>query len=84
MGSEVSFGGYEGKSLVEKIRDKLDRAYRDWLAMDPKVEHGRHEPMLARAWGRIEGVASALGILRSTSTKHEIEEAKERCQTNIP
>lgn len=51
-----------GKSLVEKIEEKLDLTIK---AADPDAPD-------SRAWGRVEGVAAALGILRSSSTKDEI------------
>ncbi|AHN84104.1 hypothetical protein GJ25_gp093 [Mycobacterium phage Hawkeye] len=79
MGTEVSFPGQKGKSLIDKIRDKLDRAYRDWEKNDPKMDDLVGRLKDAGNYGRVEGVAAALGILRGTSTKYEIEEAKERC-----
>jgi hypothetical protein len=69
-------GGFAGQSLVEKIRDKLDDAI---ISLREGERLGFQGNLNAdRAYGRVEGVAAALGILRSTSTTSEIEEAKER------
>ena len=82
MASQVSFPGEKGPRLSDLMRDKLDRAYRDWNSANcsrpPKKFTDEEAQDLARYWGRVEGCAAQLGILRSTSTKHEIEEAKER------
>ena len=59
-----------GKTLIEKIQDKADQAYKSW---DNKRELPRD-----REFGRVEGVCAALGILRGTSTATEIEHVKER------
>lgn len=65
-----------GPSLAEKMAEKLDRAYKNWQEF---VEEGDgQDPYTNRAYGRVEGCAAQLGILRSTSTKEEIARAKER------
>ncbi|ABD58680.1 gp81 [Mycobacterium phage PLot] len=79
MKLEDTHGGYAGKSLAEKMQDKLDSAYKAWRNAGgsdhrQNSQQGRH----SRNFGRVEGCAAQLGILRSTSTKHEIEEAERR------
>ena len=80
MKLEASHGGYAGKSLVEKIEDKLDEAYSTWA--DNSCEDrgdcsGCSDPD-SREYGRVEGVAAALGILKGSGTKYEIEQAEDR------
>ncbi len=64
-----------GKSLMEKIQDKADRAYRDCESSEQDEESDYDK---GRYHGRFEGVCAALGILRGTSTKHEMDKSIER------
>ena len=73
--TEESHGGYAGKSLVEKIRDDLDLAYQDFMEVPEDHEHSQE---WALAQGLAEGIAHALGVLRSTSADSEWEEAENR------
>ena len=79
MKLEDSHGGYHGKSLQEKIRDDLDEAYKmhrheeDTFGQDTD-----HNDRFA------EGIAHALGVLRSTSADTEWEAAQERYANPVP
>jgi len=66
-----------GPSLAEKMVEKLDRAYKEWQGF-VQEKYGEQDAYRSRAYGRVEGCAAQLGILRSTSTKQEIKRAKER------
>lgn len=77
MNFNSSHGGFEGKSLIEKIRDKLDKARDTWKEFE--AEDDEQDASRNRSHGRCEGLAAALGILRGTSTKHEMEECESRC-----
>lgn len=57
-------GGYEGKSLIEKIRDDLDEKFSE---RDQDIDDSF-----------CEGMCHALGILRSTDADVEWENAKNR------
>jgi len=70
MGTEVSHAVPHGPSLIEKIEAKWHKAYKQWFDMEPHQEYPGHNN---QEWGRVEGVAAALGILRGTSTKHEMD-----------
>ena len=76
-----SHGGYAGPTLINKIEKQLDKARKKLERK--RVGEGVAEPPLnleyerilwnqALQQGRIEGLAAALGILRSSSMKHEI------------
>jgi hypothetical protein len=73
MKFESSHPGGEGKTLVQKIQDKADRATRDWIA-----DRARSSLKSAQSLGRVEGVCSALGILRGSSTQEEMRLSSER------
>lgn len=79
MNTDHTHGGFAGKSLIEKIEDKLDKAYQDAHAHWPNANELEREAMeRSRYWGRVEGVAAALGILRGSTTSEEIDRAEER------
>lgn len=67
-------GGYAGKSLIEIIRDDLDKAYKDYKEYKDYVESDYDE-------GLVDGIAHALGILRSSSREHELDEAQKRYES---
>jgi hypothetical protein len=75
-----------GKSLIEKIRDDLDEAYKEWKEHDCKGQPawcGENNTGVAYACdirndALVDGIAHALGVLRGTSADSEWEEAKER------
>lgn len=73
-------GGNAGPSLVEKIQAKLDSVYQSWSQSwkDGTLGLKNQELLDNRRWGRVEGVAAALGILRGTSTAVEIAESEAR------
>lgn len=82
-----------GKSLIEKIRDDLDEAYEGWKTR-VKIDSEFHKSTAAVDWDNrqhcqfcfdalgdqymAEGIAHALGVLRSSSADHEWEEAEQR------
>lgn len=63
MKLESSHPGPQGKTLVEKIQDELDAAVQHFNEKGQQTED---------AWFA-EGVAHALGILRSTSSDTELD-----------
>lgn len=72
MNTNYTHTGITGKTLVQKIEDKLDKAYDDWIdGADSGLSNERR-------LGRAEGVAAALGILRSTTTSEEMDRAEDR------
>ena len=77
MKLEDSHGGYHGKSLQEQIRDDLDQAYSNWKTNENPSESEFHV-------GFAEGIAHALGVLRSTSADTEWEAAEERYANPVP
>lgn len=84
MKLEDSHGGYHGKSLQEKIRDDLDEAYKNHMDLfDSSVGNDRLEEIW-RSESFAEGIAHALGVLRSTSADTEWEAAEERYANPVP
>lgn len=77
MKDETTHSVPPGPMLSDKMRDKLDDAYKAYADRWP---HGKKsgEAEWNRSFGRVEGCAAQLGILRGTSTKEEIELARER------
>lgn len=73
-------GGFAGKSLVEKIREELDEAFAAWADLPcDGCTPGCDDCMRAdTALSYAEGIACALGILRSTSQDEEMNLAEER------
>jgi hypothetical protein len=69
-----SHGGYHGKTIVQRISDKLDEAYSAYIL---DVSTGKIEAQ-ANSNGICIGLAMALGILRSSSDSEEINLAAER------
>lgn len=74
MKFEDTHGGYGGKTLIQKIRDRADAAYDGW--MDPNVD--QNETDLRQ--GRIEGLCEALGILCSTKEELQWDSTEARYQ----
>lgn len=74
MKLEDSHGGYHGKSLQEQIRDDLDSAYAEY----------REDAQRTDREFFAEGIAHALGVLRSTSADVEWEAAAERYVNPVP
>ena len=72
MGSEVSFGGYAGKSLAQKMRDKTDEMYREWMTSDISEEKAT---MLQ---GKIEGACEMMAILTTTTADLQWESTEAR------
>jgi hypothetical protein len=70
QGSQVvdlksSHGGYAGKSLAEKMRDKTDEMYDQWMKDDLSDDD-------ATIWqGRVEGACELMAIL--TGTKSDLQ-----------
>lgn len=60
-------GGYHGRTISQMIAEKLDKR--------AKVLHKNDSE---RERGRCEGMAAALGVLRSTSMAEEIERSGDR------
>lgn len=82
MGTEVSHPVPHGPSLIEKIEAKWHKAYDDWTSANPCSDPGeawsiREALEVAKRYYRMEGIAAALGILRGTSTKHEMDRLTE-------
>ena len=79
MKLEDSHGGYHGKSLQEQIRDDLDTAYSDFQKCDESDYENRDAiSQFDFQKGLAEGIAHALGVLRSTSADVEWDAAAER------
>lgn len=69
MRIESSHAVPPGKSLIERIRDRIDAEFRQW--QDDESEN-------APAFHRVAGMCAALGVLRGTSEETELELAEER------
>lgn len=79
MQLENSHGGFAGKSLINVIQDSLDNGMVDFE--HTKIKHAECKvgnSQLDQLQGYVAGMAKALGILRGTSVKTEIEESRER------
>lgn len=87
MQLENSHGGLAGKSIVNVIQDSLDKGMTDWN--DKKEEIKKQNiwnecansvlfDQSSQLQGYVAGIAKALGILRGTSVKTEINESRER------
>jgi hypothetical protein len=74
---ESSHPGGEGKTIVQKIQDKADKAYKYWR--EDGEEANDLDPRNAY-YGRWEGVCAALGILRGSSTQEEMRLSEERIE----
>ena len=81
--AEESHGGCAGKSLVEKLKDDLDEALKNWMTYGRPDEETYDSTELARLDGIVEGIAHALGVLRSSSCDVEYEAAVNRYQNRI-
>lgn len=70
----MGFGGYGGKSLIEKIQDEIDVSFE---CFDKYVnESGEHAALPQESY--VKGLCMALGILRSSSQREEWNLAQER------
>ena len=75
-----SHGGFQGKSIAEKIEVELDREFkefREWMDTPTSDDADKYG-----TFGTCEGLAIALGILRSSSQEHEMDLAEERYNAN--
>lgn len=75
MDVKNSHGGYEGKSLIEKIEIDLYAAYDEFKKNEllSCVDCGQ-----SREEAFAEGIAHALGILRGSSCDYEWEQIEEK------
>ena len=73
MQLENSHGGFAGKSLINMIQDSLDKGMVDWN----EAKEVSYDDEL-KLQGYVAGMAKALGILRGTSVKTEIDESRQR------
>lgn len=69
-------GGFHGKSLQQQIIQDLDQAAADLAGMS--LGDG-----IAYQEGLVDGIAHALGVLRSTGMETEIEASKERLENGV-
>lgn len=69
-------GGFHGKSLQQQIIQDLDQAAADLAGMS--LGDG-----IAYQEGLVDGIAHALGVLRSTGMETEIEASKERRENGV-
>lgn len=81
--AEESHGGYAGKSLVEKLKDDLDEALKNWMTYGRPDEETYDSTELARLDGICDGIAHALGVLCSSSADVEYNDALNRYQNRI-
>ncbi len=66
----VAIGGYAGRSLIERIEDQLRKQVL-------KLGAQQDSEKIAVFKARCEGLAWALGVLRSSSMKYEMDRASE-------
>jgi hypothetical protein len=71
-----SHGGFAGKSIIEKIQDKVDEALDKWIMMDDDAEN--KIPLN----GRIQGMCYCLGLMKNTDRQTEFGEAMGRWADN--
>lgn len=67
MNFATGHSGYAGRTISQMIAEKLD-----------KRAKALHRKESERERGRCEGMAAALGVLRSTSMAEEIERSSDR------
>ena len=70
-----SHGGYAGKSIIEKLRDKADGYYNQWMG-EPD------EDAATIIQGRIEGVCDALALMTNTTMDLQFNSAEARYDDN--
>jgi len=67
-------GNRAGKTLLEKMEEKLDRT----LSKHLEIQGVADEVTLARSEGKVQGMLAQLAIMRSTSSRTELTRAKAR------
>lgn len=72
-----SHGGYGGKTLIQRIEKQMDKQREKEIfagVSEPDISDLRKGVLL----GRIDGMAGALAILRSSSIKEEMQRSNDR------
>jgi hypothetical protein len=78
MQLENSHSGMAGRSLVNVIQDSLDQGIIDWQEAQKVAIEDSDDYKICQLQGYVAGMAKALGIIRGTSVKTEINESKQR------
>ena len=75
MNLAETHGGFAGKSIIERLRDRIDVYYDEWMG-EPD------EDAATIIQGRIEGVCEAVGMLTNTTMDLQFNSAEARYDDN--